>query len=382
MKQSLSILLVTLIVLSGVAHAAESTAGVNWKNEDGRWTAARANEWYAQQKWITGANFLPSTASNEFEMWQADTFDPKTLDRELGWAASIGFNTMRVFLHDMLWKADPQGFESRIDQYLAIADKHGIRTLLVLFDSVWDPHPKLGKQEEPVPHRHNSRWAQSPHTDLLKDHARHDELKPYVTTIVTRFKDDPRVLGWDLLNEPGNWSVEYQEDWSREAKDAAHLALLPKVFAWARAAQPSQPLTAGVWKNVGSRTDPVHSLDKLMLEQSDVITFHTYSPLDSVKKSVEWLEQSGRPIICTEYMARSAGSTFEGVMPYFKEKKIGAINWGLVSGRSQTIYPWESWEKKFTAEPNPWFHDVFRKDGTPYDEMEVALIRELTGTAR
>lgn len=352
--------------------------------DSARWSAERANTWYAGHDWLAGANFVPSSASNQFEMWQAATWDLEGIDRELGWAAGIGFNVMRVYLHDMLWAADPKGFEQRIDAYLAIADKHGIKTMLVPFDSVWDPFPKLGPQAEPVPGVHNSRWLQSPHIDIQKDPARHDELKPYLTAILTRFKDDPRVLAWDLFNEPGNPVPQYQpkEGWTLEEKEQAHIVLLGKFFDWARAVNPSQPLTAGVWVDVGRRTDPVPPLDQLMLDRSDIITFHTYSTLRAAKTAVEWLRQTGRPVLCTEYMARGAGSTFEAIMPYFKEQKVAAISWGLVDGRSQTIYPWHSWEKPFTEEPKPWFHDVFRKDGTPYDATEAALIRRLTGRGR
>ena len=364
------------------SFGAAQSSDVNWKNEKDRWSSAKAKAWYAKQKWIVGANFVPSTASNELEMWQADTFDPKTIDQELGWAANAGFNAMRVFLHDMVWKADPVGFEKRIDQYLSIADRHGIKTLFVLFDSCWDPRPKLGKQEEPVPARHNSRWVQSPHIDIQKNPARYEEVKPYFTAVMTRFKEDARVLGWDLLNEPGNFSRDYNEGWKPEDKEAAHVVILTKLFAWGREVNPSQPLTAGVWSDVGGRINPVPPLDKLMLEQSDIITFHTYAPLPGAQKSAEWLQQADRPVVCTEYMSRGSGSTFETIMPYFKEKNIGAINWGLVSGRSQTIYPWDSWKKKYSGEPKPWFHDVFHKDGKPYEEKEVALIRKLSGVTQ
>lgn len=373
-----------LVCAAWVFTAAGDSGGVRWDLEKGRWSAARANAWYAGLDWLAGANFVPSTASNQFEMWQAATWDPAAIDRELGWAAAIGFNVMRVYLHDMLWADDAKGFEKRIDAYLAIADKHRIKTMLVLFDSVWDPFPKLGPQKEPRPHVHNSRWLQSPHIDIQKDPSRYGELKPYVTGILTRFKDDPRVLCWDLLNEPGNPVPQYQpqEGWTREEKEKAHFRLVGMLFDWAREVNPSQPLTVGPWVDVGRRIDPVPALDKLMLERSDIITFHSYGPLPAVKTAVEWLKKSGRPIICTEYMSRGSGSTFQTVMPYLKEQKVGAINWGLVDGRSQTIYPWDSWRKEYTAEPVPWFHDVFRRDGTPYDPNEIALIKKLTGAAR
>ncbi len=368
------------IALYSCSFAAEPGSDVNWKLEQGRWSAEKANAWYAQYHWLAGANFVPSTASNQLEMWQAKTFDPKTIDRELGWAADIGFNCMRVFLHDMAWKADPAGFEKRMDEYLAIADRYGIKTLFVIFDSCWDPRPELGPQKEPVPFVHNSRWVQSPHIDLLKDPARHDELKPYVVSVITRFKDDKRVLGWDLLNEPGNYGTNYAEGWKAKDKEAAHLILLGKAFDWAREVNPSQPLTAAPWLNIGSHAATTPPLEKLMLERSDVITFHCYDKVPAVEKVVAWLKASGRPIICSEYMSRGSGSTFDTVTPYLKDQNIGAINWGLVSGRSQTIFPWDSWTKKYTEEPKLWFHDVFRKDGTPYLKDETEFIRKLAIT--
>jgi hypothetical protein len=314
-------------------------------------------------------------------MWQAETFDPQAIDHELGWAAEIGLNSMRVYLHDMLWAQDAQGLLERTDQYLQIADRHGIKTMFVLLDSVWNPFPELGPQQEPVPHVHNSRWVQSPHLDIQKDPKRHEELKPYIQGVIKHFRNDPRILAWDLLNEPGNPVPQYQpkEGWSHREKEAAHLLLLGKVFDWARQVNPSQPLTSGPWVNVGNRLRPVHPLDKLMLERSDIITFHTYDPMPKPEKAVEWLKKSGRPILCTEYMSRGSSSTFETIMPYFKEQNVAAIHWGLVAGRSQTIYPWDSWKKRYTAEPDPWFHDVFRDDGTPYRQSEVDLIRKLTG---
>ena len=366
-------------LLAGSAMAEDG--GVDWAAQGARWSADRANAWYSQQPWYVGANFTPSTASNQFEMWQPETWDPETIDRELGWAAAVGYNGMRVFLHDMLWKADPEGFEQRIEDYLAIADKHGIRTMLVLFDSVWNPRPHLGPQEDPVPGVHNSRWVQSPHIDIQQNPERYEELHPYVTAILSRFKDDDRVYAWDLLNEPGNPTPQYEESWTREEKEAAHVILLGTIFEWARAVDPAQPLTAGIWVDPGGRTNPAAPLDKLMGEQSDIITFHTYGRLPAAKKAVTWLQESGRPIICTEYMARSAGSTFQAILPYFHEQNVGAMNWGLVNGLSQTIYPWHSWDEPFTEEPDPWFHDVFRQDGTPYDPEEAALIQKLTQQA-
>lgn len=359
----------SVVIAGTVAHAQE---------RNNRWPPDRANAWYAEQDWLVGANFVPSTAINQLEMWQADSFDPETIDRELGWAAGIGFNCMRVYLHDLPWTVDAEAYLDRIDRYLAIADKHGITTMFVLFDAVWDPHPALGPQRAPRPGVHNSGWVQGPHIDILKDPARHEEVKPYVIGVLTRFKDDKRVLAWDVYNEPGNTNFGSYREREIKNKGEVGLVFLESVFEWCREVSPSQPLTAGIWINVGGRTDPVRPLDQLMIDQSDIITFHAYTPLNGAKRAVEWLQTFDRPIICTEYMARTAGSTFETILPYFKEQSVGAINWGLVNGKSQTIYPWASWGKAFDSEPEIWFHDVFRRDGTPFDEQETDLIKTLT----
>jgi cyclophilin family peptidyl-prolyl cis-trans isomerase len=346
----------------------------------GVWPVEKAQAWYAAQPWLVGANFAPSNAINQLEMWQADTFDLQTIDRELGWASQIGMNTMRVFLHDMIWQQDSQAYLNRIDQFLAVCQKHNIRPMIVLFDSVWDPYPQLGKQRDPKPHVHNSGWVQGPHLDVLKSPEKVLALEPYVKGVLERFKNDPRVLMWDLYNEPGNRNNEYYRKFEPADKAELGLNLLKQVFQWARQVNPSQPLTAGVWQNEWQK-DKADALNKFQLENSDIITFHDYSPMARTRERVEALKTYGRPLICTEYMARTAGSTFTEQLPYFKEQNIGAINWGLVAGKTQTNYPWESWDRTFTAEPEVWFHEVFRLDGTPYNPAETALIQKLTGAA-
>ena len=343
-----------------------------------RWPAQQANDWYTRQPFLVGSNFIPSTAINELEMWQADTFDLPTIDRELGWAEGLGMNTMRVFLHNLLWQQDSAGFLRRMDQFLQVADKHHIRIMFVLLDSVWDPYPKLGRQRDPKPHVHNSGWVQAPGAEILKDEPRwNQELKPYVVGVISHFRDDPRVLMWDLMNEPDNENGSYK---ALELPNKAEVALrlLREEWKWARSTNPSQPLTSGVWKDDWSSDDKLSAMASFQLQNSDVITFHSYDPPDEMKSRIASLRRLGRPIVCTEYMARPRGSTFAAILPLLKAERVGAYNWGFVNGKSQTIYPWDSWEKTYTGEPPVWFHDIFRKDGSPYDPKEVTLIRQLT----
>jgi len=199
-----------------------------------RWTEKAANDWYSRQPWLVGSNYNPASAINELEMWQADTFDPKRIDLELGWAESIGLNTMRVFLHDLPWQQDPQGFRKRIDTFLQIADQHHIKPLFVLFDSCWDLNPRLGKQREPRPGVHNSGWVQSPGAAALQDPSQYPRLEAYVKGVVGAFAKDPRIIGWDVWNEPDNTNDGSYNDLEPHNKVALVLVLLPKVFTWAR----------------------------------------------------------------------------------------------------------------------------------------------------
>jgi hypothetical protein len=311
-------------------------------------------------------------------MWQSDTFDLPTIDREFGWAQSLGMNTMRVFLHNLLWQQDSEGFLRRMDQFLDTAEKHHIRITFVLLDSVWDPRPHLGKQPAPKPHTHNSGWVQAPGADLLKDQSRWDaELKPYIIGVLGHFRNDPRVLMWDLMNEPDNDNSVYK---ATELQDKAvrALNLLREEWAWARSVDPIQPLTSGVWEGDWSSDATLSDMARFQLQNSDVITFHSYDKPDVTKRRVDSLRRYKRPIVCTEYMARPLGSTFAAILPLLKDEHVGAYNWGFVNGKSQTIYPWDSWEKPYHAEPPVWFHDIFRADGTPYDAKETAFIRRLT----
>jgi hypothetical protein len=326
-----------------------------------------------------GSNFAPSTAINQLEMWQPATFDPRTIDRELAYARTLGFNSMRVFLHHLLWQQDSAGFLRRMDEFLSIADRQGIRVMFVLFDAVWDPNPRLGAQRAPRPHLHNSGWVQSPGADILSDTARHDELRGYVEGVVGRFRDDRRVVVWDVFNEPDNINRPAYIAYEPADKERLSLILLRKAYGWARGMRPTQPLTAAPWK--GDYFDPARlsPLTAYMLDSSDVVTFHSYDDSASVERQITALERWGRPIINTEYMARPRGSTFEKILPIFARRRVGAYNWGFVAGKTQTIYPWDSWVTEYTAEPPVWFHDIFRPDGTPYRAEEVALIRSLTG---
>ena len=323
-----------------------------------RWSLEKAKEWAANLPWLVGCNFIPSTAINQLEMFQAETFDPNAIDRELGWAANIGYNTIRVYLHDLLWEDDPKGFCQRLDEFLGIATKYAIRTMLVIFDDCWNEKPKLGTQPKPIPGVHNSGWMQSPGKHIVNQPSEWERLEKYVMGLIGTFASDERILIWDLYNETGN-----------SKQGAASLQLLKKVYHWAREVHPSQPLTTGIWFE---NTD----LNEFQLSNSDIITFHNYNDFANLERQIGDLKSFGRPLFCTEWMRRPV-STFATHLGIFKRETIGCLQWGLAAGKTQTIYPWGS--EKDSPEPEIWFHDLFHKDGKPYDPVEIEIIRKFTG---
>jgi hypothetical protein len=387
--------------LAGLAFAAQLLAGASTVQAQAvpapaaapaaqavyeRWSAERAQAWYARQPWIVGANYTTSTAINELEMFQAATFDPATIDRELGWAErSFGMNTMRVFLHDLLWAQDPEGFKRRLDTFLAIASRHGIRPVLVLFDSCWDPDPVLGPQHRPIPGVHNSGWVQSPGRYDLVDRRNDGRFRAYVQGVVGAFAKDPRVLAWDVWNEPNNSGGGSYNGEQLPAEAGRITELLPQVFAWARAEQPIQPLTSGVWdgSDWSAGAAGLTEIQRIQLSQSDVISFHNYDWPEGFEARVRQLRSYGRPLICTEWMARGNGSTVDTVLPIGRRENVGMINWGLVDGKTQTRLPWDSWERPYTLEQPPiWFHELFRADGTPYRQREAEIFKQLEQAGR
>jgi hypothetical protein len=360
------------LLVSAIAAALVLTSVAEARD---RWTPEAANTWYGKQPWLLGANYVPANAINQLEMWQADSFDAQRIDLELGWAEKLGMNTMRVFLHDQLWTQDPQGFKRRMDTFLTIAAKHKIKPLFVLFDSCWDPDPKLGPQHPPIPGTHNSGWVQSPGRAGLEDERNYPRFEAYVKGVVGAYANDERILGWDLWNEPDNEGGGNYEKTPKKVDMVSKL--LPRVFAWARSVDPVQPLTSGVWHDDDwSSLGKLNAVEKTAITESDIITFHDYSWPETFRARVKQLQVWGRPIICTEYMARGNGSTFDGSLPIAKTHNVGMMNWGFVDGKTQTRFPWDSWLRPYTLQPPTlWFHDVLNTDGTPYRPAEAEMLR-------
>lgn len=348
-----------VLLLSGAAIGQKGKKAPAVQETAKVWSVEKANAWYSQHKWLTGANYIPANAINQLEMWQAQTFDSATIDKELGWAESIGFNTMRVFLHSLAYQQDPAGFKNRMNTFLVIASRHHIEPLFVFFDDCWNKEPKTGLQPVPKTGIHNSGWMQDPGQAASSDSTKFPALEVYVKDVLTTFGKDKRILLWDLYNEPGN-----------SGKKDSTLPLLKKVFEWARAVNPDQPISAGVWKW------ELENLNEFQFINSDIITYHNYEDQQWHLRTVELLKMSGRPLICTEYMARTRNSRFSNILPMLKREHIGAINWGFVAGKTNTIYAWDT-PIADGSQPIEWFHDIFKTDGTPYREDETNLIKKL-----
>ena len=357
-----------------------------------RWTAEEARRWWQARAWICGFNFLPSSAVNFLEMWRRETFDRETIERELGWAGDIGFNAVRVNLHSLVWQHERDGLLERLDWLMAVAAKHDIDTVPCLFDDCGfgGAEPVCGPQPDPVPGVHNSRAVASPGRAAVMDRSTWPALEDYVRDVTSSFRDDNRVLFWDLYNEPGNRMIFGQD--GLDQHDVALLphsyALMQAAFDWARAENPEQPLTVAAWATPlpDSITPPYQTeIDRAALDLSDIVSFHAYWSTAHVRRFIDHLAGRERPMICTEWMARGAGSRIEDQLPMFKELGVGCFQWGLVKGRTQTHLPWPTelvTAHGGNAARETWFHDILCEDGRAYDQREIDTIAALTGKAR
>lgn len=324
----------------------------------GRWDERRIWQWYDQQGAVKGVNYIPRTAVNSVEMWMADTFDPDTINEELGWAARIGYTAIRVQLQFAVWQDDPEGFLDRVEKLLEIAGSHNLRVVPVLFDDLdmAGQPPRVGKQPPPVEGEHNARWVPSPGFDAVKDRSRWPDLERYVKDVVGTFKRDGRVLYWDLYNTAGNAGM-----WEET------LPLMDQAFNWARSVEPAHPLAVAAWREFGS------AMASRKLERSDLITFHSFDNVESIEARLLALRRYNRPVICSDWLMRQVGNDFEKVLPLFAAYRIGWFNRGLVAGKTQMQI--QQAQFRSDADPDLWQQDVLRDDGTPYREREIELIQ-------
>ena len=356
-----------------------------------RWTNKHAKDWWQGRPWVCGFNFLPSTAVNFIEMWHPDTFDMPTITQELSWAANIGFNAIRINLPYLGWVHDGDGLMDRLGQVMDVAHGLGIDTIPCLFDDCGfgGDEPVWGPQAAPVPGVHNSRAVASPGRAIVMDPMKRESLQAYVQTVVGKFRNDSRILFWDLYNEPGNRMTFAEGDFEHYAfaLEQSALSLMESCFEWARSQSPIQPLTVAAWTTPlpGDDSKPYQTkIDQSALLNSDIVTFHAYWNCARVSEFIDVLSVLDRPILCTEWMARAVDSQISDQLELFHDRRIGCFQWGLVKGRTQTWMPWpDELVKAHGGDPsrNIWFHDLLHEDGRPYDEQEIETIKRLTSNA-
>ena len=328
-----------------------------------RWSEEKAMEWYAGIDWLVGFNYVTTSAVNSTEMWQPETFDEPAIRRELALAATAGYNACRVFLPFLVWHMQHESFMQNWELFLTISAEYGLFVMPVLFDdcAFADKDAYTGPQDTPVPGVHNSGWTPSPGRAIADDPSMEPALAAYVHEIIGTYATDSRIVFWDLYNEPG-----------ASAREDGCIPLLENTFRWAREVSPSQPLTACLW-----RFD-FAAYEQLALALSDVISYHDYKNLAESEQIAQTLAQHNRPMICSEWLHRPQGNTFETHLPLFKRMKIASFHWGLVLGKTQTNLSWETMTGTPDANPDLWQHDVFHPNLRPYRPEEMAFLREIT----
>jgi hypothetical protein len=324
-----------------------------------RWSEQKANEWYSRQPWYCGFNYIPAYAINYTAMWDKTSFDADAIDRELALAESSGMNVLRAVLQYAVYEDDPAYFLETLDRFMTICAKHKIKFMPSLFDDCvfgLEHDPKVGKQPEPLVGWYAWAWSPSPGHNMVVDERTHPRIERYVKAVMSRFKNDDRILLWDLYNEPTNGGL-----------GSASFPLLKKVITWARSVAPSQPITIDVWSND-------KRLNDIAIPASDVITFHNYGNKEALIKQISDLRQYSRPIICTEWMNRPNGSLIETHIPVFHQEKVGCLLWGLVNGKTQTHLPWG--HRPGDPPAAVWQHDLYHGDFSPYSKEEINTIRK------
>lgn len=285
-------------------------------------------------------------------MWEGGYFDFPAIQRELDWARGIGFNCCRTFLPYLVWQVDAEGLVDRMDRFLAACDQRGIRTMFVLLDDSGPGLPQLGRAGE-LPAGRLGLWSPSVPPEGVVSRLAWGGVKAYVTDLLWQFGQDARVLAWDLYNRPGDNGLGEQSQ-----------PLLAEVFEWARIAQPLQPLTVGLW------TDRFSGIEETIRLGCYVLSFHHHGDAESLRQQIATLKAAGRPVICTDWLARPA-STVPTHLPIFQQERVGCFLWQLVNGPTQThLAP----QDQVRPEPAGWYQDLLGHDGQPYDPDEVDLL--------
>lgn len=350
-----------------------------------QWTCEEANAWYAEYPWIRGCNFIGSDCANRRDMWQSYKNDERmaTADRELALAEKTGFNTVRLIMDFDVWLQERESYMEILEKYIALCAAHGQSVMLTLTAEAQLPRgdfadfkPKtLGEQNYALGY-HQGRGPLPPEEAAkapyhwLENPALKDKFLTMIRDIVGRYAHDGRVIVWNVYNEPG---ITIRE---------RSIPLLNMIFETVRSLDPDQPLAADIWRGIDFNTGlPKTAEERLSLELSDIISYHSYTTFPQMVLLIEALKKFNRPLFCTEWLNRINHSNVKELYPLFHIENIANYCWGFVVGKTQTNEPWENLWKQY-YDPNKhvdydftvWQHDLFRANLRPYDPKETELI--------
>lgn len=349
-----------------------------------KWSEEKIWDWYNKRPWIRGCNFMSSDCANRIDQWQEYGFEQRfeTAKKELKLAAETGFNSIRIIPEFFVWEQEHDGFMKRFDRYIDEAYKNGISSMIVLGNDCMPPKEEalkrmhLGEQKIDLGYHGGRKVSQhgkfnEPGYSLFDEPEYEEKFLEYTKEIVTKYKNDERVIIWDVFNEPGNSN-----------RLSLSLPLLKKMLKLIREINPIQPLTVGIWTQ-STNLENLLEIEKFGLESSDIISYHNYNSYANNIEELKNLKQYGRPIINTEWLNRCGQNTVEEMFPLFFLEKVGCYNWGLVAGKYQTFEPWNAVWDNYKENPEnfkdfdftKWFHDLYRPSLNPYNPKEIELIK-------
>lgn len=354
-----------------------------------QWSKERAWAWYTARPWIRGCNFMSSDCANRIDQWQAYGFEERfaTAKRELALCAETGFNSIRIIPEFFVWEQEHDGFMERFERYVQAAHENGISCMVVLGNDCMPPKEEFDKRmhlgEQHVDWGFHGGRRVSQHGtfggagySVLDTQEGADRFCDFARELVETYKNDERILMWDVFNEPGNSN-----------RKSMSLPVLKRLFEIIRAIDPIQPLTVGVWSET-RHPEKLPEIERFGLEHSDIVSFHCYSAYADNVEILHRLKAFGRPIVNTEWLARCIGNTVEEIFPLFFAMGVGCYNWGFVAGKYQTFEPWEGMWDNYAKDPahngwdfEKWFHDLYRPSLHPYNPNEIALIKRFCDLA-
>ena len=348
----------------------------------GKWSAERAWEWYRRQPWIRGFNGYPSNCVNRVAMWQKYNHAEviKEIEYEFDLAKKTGFNAVRAILQFEVWQYEHDSFMQNLEEYLALADRYGIKVMLTLGNDCTVPKELFSPVvfgEQHVDWGYHSGIKRGPHAAglqgtgycLLDEPEFENRYYEMVEELARTYCKDERIQIWDIWNEPGNGR-----------RDNLSLKAMERFFEILRSYDPVQPLTADCWSYTED-LQPKREIERRALELSDVITFHYYGSFSNMVTIIENLkERYGRPLINNEWLNRIADNNVKELFPLFYLERIGSYHWGLIAGYSQTYEPWGHYFVEYLKEGSAldltrWQHDLYRFNGLPYDVHEIQTIK-------